>query len=124
MSTKRRYIETVWEVWTYDVWGNARDGWDVNNRFCVTRALRLRLPVQTFNVDTPREFDSASPTDGQLRRALDINRGVKITKDGDDLAIIVSLARNDYPVGELLCTSHESLSPIRARDLTDTEPAR
>jgi hypothetical protein len=107
-----RYIETTWEVSTYDVWGNARDGFEVNDRYRHGE-ITLRLQVQVNNVGTASEFESAYPSDSQIRNALGLGR-YKIDTDGDDLAIYVNRASNGYPEGELLCTSHKSLSPIKA----------
>ncbi len=106
---------TTWEVWTYDVWGNARDGYDVNDRSCHTRALELDLPIETNNIGTPQEFTSASPSDSQIRKAFGLARNLRLETDGDDLAIYVRRARDGYPIGELLCVSHESLGPIRRK---------
>lgn len=107
-----RYIETTWEVSTYDVWGNARDGFEVNDRYR-RGSITLRLLVQVNNVGTASEFESAYPSDSQIRNALGLGR-YKIDTDGDDLSIYVNRASNGYPEGELLCTSHKSLSPVRA----------
>lgn len=113
---KREYVVTTWEVWTYDVWGNARDGYEVNDRFCQSREHAIRIPIETFNAGTPDEFQGAYPSDGQIRAAFGIGR-IKIETDGDDLAIYVTRARDGYPIGELLCTSHASLSPIRTEGI-------
>lgn len=107
-----RYIDTTWEVSTYDVWGNARDGFDVNDRYRHGE-VTLRLKIQVNNVGTASEFESAYPSDSQIRRTLGLGR-YRIDTDGDDLAIYVDRASNGYPEGELICTSHKSLSPIRA----------
>lgn len=108
-----KFINTTWEIAHYDVWGNARDGYDVND---VYRAgeVHIRLRVETYNAGTPQEFLSASPTDSQIRRALSLRR-FKIETDGDDLVIYVNRARDGYPCGELRCVSHASLWPIRER---------
>ena len=37
----------------------------------------------------------------------------KIETEGDDVNISVNRARDSYPCGEMFCTSHDSLSPIR-----------
>lgn len=110
-TTRRRYLETVWEVWTYDVWGNARDGWDVNDRSCQDREYHIRIPIETCNPGTPAEFDCASPTDRQIRAIFGIR--CRFETDGDDTSIDVTRARDGYPIGELICRSHPSLSPIR-----------
>lgn len=105
-------IETTWECWTYDVLGNAKDGYEVNDRSCFDRHAMLMLTVTVNNPGTPQEFESAYPTDAQIRALFGLGR-TKIETDGDDLAIYVTRARDGYPIGEMLCTSHKSLSPIR-----------
>lgn len=112
ISYVRKTIDTTWEVWRYDVWGNAADGYDVNDRSCQARALPLRCKIDTWNIGTPDAFQSAGPSDYQLRQVFGV--GCRIDTDGDDLTIYVTRARDGYPIGELHCTSHESLSPIRA----------
>ena len=107
-------IETTWEVWTYDVWGNAEEGYNVNDRYCLQHAYPLTLAVVTNNPGTDRAFDSASPSDKQIREALGLVEDASITTDGDDLYIQVDASEDGYPLGELSCMSHESLSPIRA----------
>ena len=111
---KTRYIETQWEKITYDIWGNEKDGFEVNQAFH-SGTLSLRIPVTVYNAGTPQEFESATPTDKQLREVLDIRPRFQIETEGDDLTIYVNLSCNGYPAGELRCTSHESLSPIRAK---------
>lgn len=109
-------IKTIWEVRTYDVWGNEKDGYDVNDSFVVDAELELEIPVTVYNVGTPSEFESATPTDRQLRQALDVKPRVKLSVDGDDINIYVHHESTNYPFGELYCVSHESLSPIRAKE--------
>ena len=110
-NPKSKYIETTWEIRTYDVWGNAKDGYEVNDSYRAGE-VTLRLKVKVNNAGTPQEFLSAYPTDSQIREALSLRR-IKIETDGDDLSIYVNRARDSYPCGELYCTSHKSLSPIR-----------
>lgn len=110
MRTMKR-ITTTWEIATYDVWGNARDGYEVNDVYRHGETT-LVLTVNTYNQGTPQEFESASPTDRQLRRVFGLGK-VQIDTDGDDLHIYVNRARDSYPIGELHCTSHKSLSPIQ-----------
>ena len=105
-------LNTVWEVWTYDVWGNSEEGYWVNDRSCIDRNMELAIPVSTHNVGTPRQFSSAYPTDKQIREALDIKEDVKIETGGDGLYITVD-SEDGYPLGEMTCISHKSLSPIQ-----------
>ena len=110
---KRKTVSTIWEVWTYDVVGNKRDGYEVNDRSCSCRAYEIDCPVVENNPNTSQAFFSASPTDAQIREALSIKPRVHIETDGDDCAIYVNHESTGYPLGELLLTSHTSLSPIR-----------
>ena len=106
-------VETTWECWTYDVWGNAKDGYDVNDRSCFERNLKLTLDVETCNAGTEHEFQCAAPSDAQIKESFGLR--CKFTTDGDDRYISIERERDGYPIGEMYCTSHESLSPIRAK---------
>ena len=108
-----RFITTQWEIADYDVWGNPKDGFEVNNTFRRERPITLRLTVKTYNLGTEREFNSAYPSVRQVRQALNIKPRVKLELDGDDCMIYVRHAPTDEPLGELFCISHASLSPIR-----------
>ncbi len=110
-QTTTRTIETTWDMATYDVWGNADNGYDVNDVYR-QGSIDLTLTVETHNTGTMDEFESASPSDDQLCDVFGFTG--KIETDGDDLFISVNRAKDGYPIGELRCTSHESLSPIRA----------
>lgn len=101
MKARVKKVKTVWECWEYDVWGNERDGWDVNDRFCLSREHVIMVKPETCNPGTPREFENVFPSDKQIRRALDVRPRVRIEVDGDDRDIYVTAARNGYPLGEM-----------------------
>lgn len=105
-------ITTRWEKRTYDVWGNAEDGFEVNDSYSHGE-IEIEIEPTVNNEGTPHEFTSAHPTDDQLREIFDILEGVEIDVTGDDLNIYVNIAEDGYPAGELFCVSHESLSPIK-----------
>lgn len=107
-----RYIDTTWEFATYDVCGNAKDGYEVNDVYRRRKPIELRLKVDTYNPGTPQEFDGATPTDRQIRSIFGTR--CRIDTEGDDTTIYVYRDRDRYPIGEIHCTSHHSLSPIRA----------
>lgn len=111
-------IKTVWEVWTYDVWGNARDGYDVNDRCCIDRECELALTVETHNAGTEREFKSAFPSDKQIRRAFGVR--CRIETDGDAENIYVHRERDRYPIGELFLVKPSQLSPIKTEATEET----
>lgn len=105
-------VKTVWEVWAYDVWGNAEDGYSVNNRFCVNRAFEAEAIVKVYNAGTPQQFESAELSDDTIRAALGI-KGEFTDSVGDDTHYYPESEDDGYPLGELFCVSHSSLSPIR-----------
>jgi hypothetical protein len=103
-------LPTTWELRTYDVWGNAKDGYEVNDSYSAG-TVELRIPQTRYNVGTPQEFIGAYPTDRQIKLAFGVR--CRISTDGDDLHITVERDRDGYPIGEMYCTSHISLSPVR-----------
>jgi hypothetical protein len=115
MRTKAGSIKTTWNLRTYDVWGNAKDGYDINNTFSAG-SVELRIPQTKYNVGTPQEFISAYPTDRQIKRTFGVSCRIGISTDGDDLTIYVNRTRDGYPIGEMYCTSHQSLSPVRRNE--------
>lgn len=107
---KRKTIDTSWEKRTYDVWGNKQDGFDINDSFS-WGSVQLELKIRSFNTGTPQEFFGAYPSEYQLKRIFGTTAGIDV--DGDDMNIYVTRQSDGYPIGELRCLSHESLSPIR-----------
>lgn len=110
---KRKTIKTTWNVRTYDVWGNAKEGYDVNDSYN-QGDIELDIPVTLFNANTLQTFESVYPTLRQIRSVFGIR--CQIDLDGDDLTIYVNRRRDSYPIGELHCESHKSLSPIKVAD--------
>lgn len=112
MSGKtRKTVDTIWEISTYDVWGNADDGFEVNDVYRHGET-EIACKVEVNNRGTPQEFLSAYPTDYQIKKVFGTRS--RIDTEGDDLVIYVNRARDCYPIGELRCISHKSLSPIQS----------
>jgi len=109
MSAKT--VKTTWELWNYDVWGNDDDGYEVNDRFCFNREYTINLKPVTYNQGTPRAFIAAYPSDYQIKKAFGVS--CAIDADGDDTVIYVNRESDGYPIGEMYCISHSSLSPIK-----------
>ena len=112
MKRKKETILSVWQKRTYDVWGNSKDGYDVNDVYSCGE-VEIELEVKTF-IGSTDQWQSATPSDSQIRKIFGIGR-IKLDTNGDDIRIHVDRARDGYPLGELLCVSHESLSPIRIK---------
>lgn len=103
-------INTTWKLRTYDVWGNKQDGYEVNDVH-TNGTIELSLKIETHNAGTEHEFVSAYPSDYQLGQVFGTR--ARLDTYGDDLHITVNRASDGYPLGELECVSHSSLSPIR-----------
>lgn len=84
-------------LWTYDVWGNARDGFDVNDRYS-QGYVTIRCKAKTYNAGTANEFTTYEPTDRQLSRAAGFSR---VTWDGSDGSFYAEATSNGEPIGEL-----------------------
>lgn len=59
----------VFDVWGLDVWGNAKDGFEVNDR---SRSGKLEVVAKqiAYNVGTPHEFKSWDISDEAFVKAL------------------------------------------------------
>lgn len=57
-------------LWTYDVWGNAEDGYDVNDKWPYMRDLRVGYIPWTYNRRKPGQFTILAPTDQMILDAL------------------------------------------------------
>lgn len=116
-------ILTKWEIRTYDVWGNRKDGFEVNDVF-KRGTEEIVIECHRYNVGTPSEFVSASPTDAQIKRIFGLGK-TQIDTDGDDLTVYVTRTRDSYPIGEMFCISHASLSPVQEKqDVIPMTPAQ
>lgn len=93
-----------YSLWSYDVWGNARDGFEVNDRFrCGTVTIKCKATV--YNQGTSQEFISFDPTDRQLSRAAGVH-GVEwegITDEG----FHATAKSNGKPICELVYEGDE-----------------
>ena len=107
-------ILTTWRViYDFDVWGNPEDGYEVNDSMVLHENYELRLRVTEYNPNTPQSFFAAYPSDYQIKQIFGV--GCNIETDGDDIYITVRRASDSFPIGSIDCTSHSSLSPIRAK---------
>jgi len=94
-------VRTVWEIWTYDVWGNAKDGYEVNDRSCVNREYEMMIKIEICNQGTQREFKSVYPSNKQIREAFSLKK-ISLNLEGDDTTIYVNHATDGYPIGEMI----------------------
>ena len=103
--TKKKYKRRVYTLWSYDIWGNARDGFEVNDRY-KHGTVTIRCKLTIFNAGTPYEFVSYDPTDHQLSKAAGV-RGVEWDRASDETFYATSRT-NGRPVCELVYEHDES----------------
>lgn len=102
-------IQTVWEITSYEVWGNDEDGYQVNNTF-ENGTVVLELQVEIANEGTNRQFLYAHPSDSQLN---DLGFGnVQCANGSDNSRIYLECPDTGKPMGMIDLESHDSLSPI------------
>jgi hypothetical protein len=105
-------IKTEWVITLcHDIWGNEEDGYTVNDQMVIDNARLIILKPEKHNVNTPNEFKSAYPSDKQIKEIFSLNNDAKLDLMGDDINIYVNL-ESGYPIGEMNCISHKSLSPV------------
>jgi len=88
-----------YEVWSYDVWGNAKDGFEVNDRSKID-TITINVKGETFNQGTANEFTTFEPTDLQLARSLNV-RNCSFENTGGGV-IYIENKSNGRPEGELV----------------------
>ena len=106
MNTQKQ----VWDLWSYDVWGNADDGYDVNDRHCLNREIEIEVKEERYNIGTEQEFGDFIPTDEQMHEIISEYFDVKLSDlefDGDDMVCYINLEKDAYPLCELHLISPE-----------------
>lgn len=78
-----------YELWSYDVWGNAEEGYEVNDRSCEDRKVLFRCK------------DGECPTLCQIANRLGCKPS-DITLDGDDTSIYVNASDDGKPLFEFI----------------------
>jgi hypothetical protein len=117
-------ISTIWEVITYDVWGNSKDGYEVNQAF---RSGNVEMPVklEVYNPGSEREFYDGSPDDTNIRKALGITPRVRIYDPYcNERVIYANHVSTNYPLGELRLVSHDTLEFSPGKVITGKKQIR
>jgi len=84
-----------YELWFYDVWGNAEDGYEVNNRFCNNRNLEIECA------------DDTGPTMAQIAEILGCDESEIEDGGGDDMVIYIDESADGKPLCEFIHNNPE-----------------
>lgn len=109
-----------YEVLSLDVWGNARDGFYVNEVHRTGIVLECTAVLKHYNVGRAGEFYQYEPADKYVVRALKraglLKRGVRVKSleiDGEnDATLYVNERRTGEPLWHLECLEPEKLASV------------
>ena len=88
-----------YQLWTYDVWGNTRDGYQVNDRY-KQGTISVKVRETVYNPGTEHQFSTFQPSDLQLSRAVSA-RGCEWEGEAK-YTLYATNKRNGKPIGELV----------------------
>ena len=84
-----------YELWFYDVRGNAEDGYEVNDRYCDNRNLEIECA------------DDTGPTMAQIAEILGCDESEIEEGGGDDMVICIDEAADGRPLCEFIRNDRE-----------------
>ncbi len=87
-----------YQLRTYDVLGNSKDGFEVNDTCLTSTIIEIVCKVEVFNGGTEREFVTYEPTDIQLARALGC-KGMEF--EWSEGSYYINRKSNGRPEGEI-----------------------
>ena len=89
MTAQKEY--GLYRCWMYEVWGNEKDGYDVNDRYEIASDYVIAHSVR----------ENAKEMKKVIRKIFGIKPQVHITLDGDWNYIFVERERDGYPICEM-----------------------
>lgn len=120
VKTSHKIVATV-NVRTYDVWGNAKDGYEVNDSYNQgDQEVVLNMTLMgVLNVPEGESLSFRSDSivcsyeipDKTIRDLLGVGPRVAIEIDGDDRTYYVNRERDSYPLGEIYIESWREFNP-------------
>ena len=92
----------LYDVFTYDVWGNEEDGYEVNDVFLFARGAEIGQEEIEYNENTEHSFLCWEVPESELIEALGIKHGTDIDVEGEECFVLaVNTSVDCYPIGEL-----------------------
>ena len=115
MRKTGRTRTAIYDVFTYDVWGNEEDGYEVNDVYPLARGVEVKQEEAEYNGDTPHPFIDWDVPDKEIIKALNIKPRTAIEVNGEDGAVLYVEASADcYPLGELHFVGLKDAPPSQA----------
>ena len=99
MQPTGRTRKAVYSTYNYDVWGNEDDGYEVNDVFCINRAVEFTQEELVYNEGLPFEFRCWVVPEQEVKEYFGYMQDVTI--DGDDEGTIYLELEDGMPAGEI-----------------------
>ena len=81
-----------WRFWSYDVWGNAREGYEVNDRYEIDKVY-----IDDSIIEDKKKLSSL------IRKVYGLKK-IQLSFDGGERNIYIEASRDGYPIGEMEMT--------------------
>jgi len=101
---------TEWRLYTYDVWGNPKDGFVINDVFkkdLITIPIKATITICNKGTDRAYKLLMYVPTKYAISKALGVSR--RWFDPYENLEHICLVANNGKPICELTLESHTGL---------------
>lgn len=116
----KKYIRVRYQVLSLDVWGNAKDGFEINAVYRTNEVVECTAVLARYNEGRPGEFYQYEPLDKYVVRALkragQLRKGTHVkslTIDGEnDRTLYVEDSRTGEPLWHLECLDPEKLASV------------
>ena len=116
----KKYIRVRYQVLSLDVWGNARDGFEINAVYRTRDEVECTAVLKRYNEGRPGEFYQYEPLDKYMVRALKeaglLRKGTHVSSlaiDGEnDATLYIEDARTGEPLWHLECLEPQQLASV------------
>lgn len=99
MQPTGRTRKAIYSTYDYDVWGNEEDGYEVNDVFCINRAVEFTQEEFVYNNLTCREVHLWEVSEKELADYFGFHP-TEVEVSGDDEVLYVD-REDGMPVGEI-----------------------
>ena len=100
MQPTGRTRKAIYSTYSYDVWGNEEDGYEVNDVFCINQAVEFTQEELVSNEGLPFEFRYWEVPEEEVVEYFGLT-SEEASLDGDDEDNLYVETNDGMPVGEI-----------------------